>query len=388
MAGIIVSNRFMTTQSGAAVRQAILEQFIPRRIWDLGDTKLFGSAVLPSVLVLEKGRSTKGKPPAAEFTSIYETAAPAGEAHATDVLSALDLAGTVRLDDGRTVLVRHGALKVQENARAVWSLATAETDAWLAEVRRRQWGTFGVLGRIRVGVKTCADRVFIRHDWNTLPAKERPELLRPLTTHHIAQHYRARDAEKTWEILYPHESCDGRRMAADLKRFSKTRNYLERHRAALSARTYVGEAGRQWYELWVPHDPALWAQPKLVFRDIAARPVFWIDLEGTVVNGDCYWLTCADPSRADLLWLAAAIANSPFIEAFYDHSFHNKLYAGRRRFITQYVEQFPLPDPENTLSRRIIANAKFIYENIATPEAAAASQENETLVSRVFGVGE
>lgn len=42
--------------------------------------------------------------------------------------------------------------------------------------------------------------------------------------------------------------------------------------------------------IWVPQDPRAWARPKLVFRDIAAEPAFWLELDPAVVNGDCYWL--------------------------------------------------------------------------------------------------
>ena len=38
--------------------------------------------------------------------------------------------------------------------------------------------------------------------------------------------------------------------------------------------------------------------------------------------------------------LLLAVANSSFITKFYDIAFHNKLYAGRRRFMTQYVKKF------------------------------------------------
>jgi len=44
-------------------------------------------------------------------------------------------------------------------------------------------------------------------------------------------------------------------------------------------------SGREWYEIWVPQDPAAWDQPKLVFRDISEEPMFWIDHDGAVVNG-------------------------------------------------------------------------------------------------------
>ena len=130
----------------------------------------------------------------------------------------------------------------------------------------------------------------------------------------------------------------------------------------------------------------MWDLPKLVFRDIAAMPTFWIDMEGSVVNGDCYWLTCDDPSQTEILWLAAAIGNSTFIESFYDYRFHNQLYAGRRRFMTQYVEQFPLPDPANSSSKAIIDRAKRIYECAPSPLADSLMEELDHMVWEAFGL--
>jgi len=123
-----------------------------------------------------------------------------------------------------------------------------------------------------------------------------------------------------------------------------------------------------------------------VFRDISEEPTFWIDLDGSVVNGDCYWLTCQNPAQTDLLWLAVAVGNSTFIEHFYDHRFHNKLYAGRRRFITQYVENFPLPDPHGPLGKTIIAKAKRIYQCTPSPEADALQKELDVIVWEAFGL--
>lgn len=123
-------------------------------------------------------------------------------------------------------------------------------------------------------------------------------------------------------------------------------------------------SGRKWFELWVPQSPEMWALPKVVFRDIAEKPTFWMDMDGTVVNGDCYWIA-QDSADSEMLWLLLAVANSRFIEDFYDHRFNNRLYAGRRRFMTQYVETFPLPDPGTALSRSMIQMTKLIYEGIA-----------------------
>lgn len=123
-----------------------------------------------------------------------------------------------------------------------------------------------------------------------------------------------------------------------------------------------------------------------MFRDISELPIFWIDLDGTIVNGDCYWLTVEKEGSEDLLWLAAAVANSTFIEVFYDHRFNNKLYSGRRKSITQYVELFPLPDPSAKLSREIIAGAKLLYEQDGSPASPLLDAKLDELVWKSFGL--
>ncbi|MBO0710838.1 MAG: N-6 DNA methylase [Acetobacteraceae bacterium] len=383
-AGIIVSNRFMTTRGGGTVRSAMRERFALCHVWDLGDTKLFEAAVLPAILLAE-GRNGRD-PGSTSFTSIYRTDDPATLA-VPDAIAALRGAGTVALPDGRRFRVQHGCLASSANPTDLWRIATSEGDAWLRTVKRHTWDTFKAIGKVRVGVKTCADAVFIRDDWDSLPSSQRPELLRPLTTHHIGSRFRAAPRGNRRLIVYPHDVVDGERQPVDLTQYPNTRRYLERHRATLERRSYVRKAGRRWYEIWVPQDPLAWALPKLVFRDISARATFWIDLDGTVVNGDCYWLAAEGGRAAEWLWLAVAVANSRLIEAFYDLSFNNKLYAGRRRFITQYVEQFPLPDPDSVIARSIVEAAKAIYATHPTSPMEAGVAEIDRLVCRAFGLG-
>jgi hypothetical protein len=382
IAGIIVSNRFMTTKSGAAVRAAIRERLNLYHIWDLGDTKLFNAAVLPSILVAHGKNSHEFNIPA--FTSIYETDEP-GQIEAGDALAALSHSGIVSLPSGRQYTVKHGRLDTSGGLDAVWRIATEATDVWLARVDAHTWGTFKDIGKIRVGVKTCADKIYISSDWETVTEDKPPELLRPLTTHHIARRFRALEPSTQPRILYTHESVEGRRQAVNIDLYPRTRAYLEQHRAVLEGRKYVIEAGRKWFEIWVPQDPLVWEHPKLVFRDISEKPVFWIDQQHTIVNGDCYWMIADSNGEEELLWLAVAVANSTFIELFYDRRFNNKLYARRRRFITQYVEQFPLPSPDTKLSREIIDTAKVIYNLIGTPEANALETHLNFLVWRAFG---
>lgn len=376
-AGIIVSNRFMTTKSGASVRSALFDRFNIHHVWDLGDTKIFDAAVLPAVLLVEGKNGQERKTP--DFTSIYQTIEQATE-KANDPITALDYDGVIEIGDGRYFNVRQGKLDTSGTSDGIWRVATQADDAWLAKIEARTWGVFRDIGKIRVGVKTCADKVFIRNDWQDMPENERPEILKPLTTHHIARRFKSLVSEQPSEILYPHEVVQGRRRAVDLVHCPRSHAYLAAHRPTLEGRKYVIEAGREWYEIWVPQDPDAWERPKLVFRDISEEPTFWIDLDGTVVNGDCYWLVCQNPAQTDLLWLAAAVGNSTFIERFYDLRFNNKLYAGRRRFITQYVEKFPLPDPQSPLGETIIACAKQIYESTPSLEVEESQKELNAMV--------
>lgn len=377
VAGIIVSNRFMTTKSGAFVRKAVLDNFNMRHVWDLGDTKIFDAAVLPAVLLVEGRNAEEVKSPG--FTSIYQTNDPVGS-FSKDPIDSLLFEGVVEVPDGRRFNVQHGKLNTNGKDDGVWRIATDTVDAWLEEVEARSWGKFRDIGKIRVGVKTCADKVFIRKDWCDIPVEERPELLRPLTTHKIARRFKPESSDKPRYILYPHETVQGRRRAVDLNLYPLSKAYLDENRSKLEGRKYVIEGGRNWYEIWVPQDPSAWGEPKLVFRDISEEPTFWIDLDGSVVNGDCYWLVSDGSKSEDVLWLAVAVGNSTFIEKFYDLRFNNKLYAGRRRFITQYVEEFPLPDPSSNLGKSIIDKAKEIYECTPSSEGEDLYKEMDAMV--------
>ena len=79
-----------------------------------------------------------------------------------------------------------------------------------------------------------------------------------------------------------------------------------------------------------------------------------------------------------------AVANSTLATKFYDTVFHNKLYAGRRRFMTQYVNEFPLPDLHSKISKKIIRCVKRLVE---TPSAKDTAKV-ESWVWEAFGFDE
>jgi adenine-specific DNA-methyltransferase len=378
--GLLTSNRFLTIKSGASLRELFVADFDLEAIYDLGDTKLFVAAVLPAILVGRKGRTGVNK---CSFRRIYEHRNDTnGTALKSDSpLQALrdDLAGVIETPKG-SFCIEIGKLATDADT---WSLASVHSDAWLGTINKHQVHTFGDLGKVRVGIKTTADEVFIRSEWDSLPMEQQPErqLLRPLLTHHVSDRWKAQPVEK--HVLYPHTSKNGKRFPVDLKEFPKGAAYLRSHRERLTRRTYVIEGGREWYEIWVPHNPEDWDKPKIAYPDISEHPRFFFEDSGAIINGDCYWITLFDGVDQDWLLLMLAVANSTFITKFYDTVFHNKLYAGRRRFMTQYVSKFPLPDIKK--SSAIVHEMRAVLKSGITDEA---ERKLNALVWHAFGLSE
>ncbi len=290
--------------------------------------------------------------------------------------------GLVRTETG-TFRIERGVLAAADNDDT-WSLSTADYRQWLSRVEAQRGCWFADVANIRVGIKTTADEVFIRDDWECLPSRLQPEaeLLHPLLTHLETQRWVP--ASPTRKVLYTHTVENGKRVVIQLNDYPRAGAYLESHKERLFSRTYVIEAGRQWYEIWVPHNPLDWARPKIVSPDIVEEPRFCFDPSGALVNGDCYWMTLRRGFKSDWLLLLLAVANSSFVTRYYDIVFHNKLYAGRRRFMTQYVKRFPLPRLDAPVAQRII---QAVRQRIAQKARGEDGEwEIDKLVWESFGL--
>ena len=135
----------------------------------------------------------------------------------------------------------------------------------------------------------------------------------------------------------------------------------------------------------MPQLPSIWASDKIVFPDISEHARFAYDRTGAVVNGDCYWISVDDIGSEDLAFLMIAVANSDLGTRFYDEVCGNKLYSGRRRWITQYVSRFPIPDPSSTQSRSVISLVRNLLSS-SSPVGRDTMNEINKLVEGAFTV--
>ncbi len=311
--GLLTSNRFLTVKSGESLRRLLRTAFDLEAIYDLGDTKLFTAAVLPVIVVARKQRAGNAS---CVFDRVYEhrpnnkMAAPDHEcAGVLEAFRDRNVKGLVRTRNG-TFKIERGVLEATDHDDT-WSLSTSDYREWLDRVETQRHYTFDDVANIRVGIKTTADEVFIRDDWESLPKKMQPEaeLLWPLITHIETERWIPSVPKR--RVLYTHTLENGKRLPIRLEDYPKARAYLEGHRERLSSRRYVIEAGRQWYEIWVPHNPMDWSRPKIASPDISEEPRFCFEPNGTIVNGDCYWMTL--PPRVQVRLASAAIGGRQLV---------------------------------------------------------------------------
>lgn len=398
--GVITSNRFLSTKGAASLRKFLASQYNILEIIDLGDTKLFEAAVLPAVFF-----GVKKAPPAgskasqstgARFVRIYESTTGNGSMGGEKPISAESIYEILKQPrsgqfqaESKVFDVAVGELTVPKRVSEPWMMVTDKEKAWLHKLEVNAVGVFADLADVRVGIKTTADAVFIRDDWEDLPKHLRPEdeLLHPLISQeHTLRWIPDMEAVEKTKVLYTHEAQDGERSVIEMSDFPKALAYLESHRERLEGRKYVIAANRRWYEIWVPQDPTAWKQAKLVFPDISPEPKFCFD-KGGIVNGNCYWITLKSNVADDILFLMQGLANSNLMTKYHNLAFNNKLYSGRRRYMTQYVEKYPIPDPTSIACREIISLVReIVCQRPSQQRVQALENQIERLVARAFGV--
>ncbi|ACJ34595.1 Adenine-specific DNA methyltransferase BseCI [Anoxybacillus flavithermus WK1] len=394
--GVITSNRYLTTKGGESIRKFLVLNFNILEIMDLGDTKFFDAAVLPAIFFGEKKskENQKENSNVPKFFKIYEQndieASTNVNSEFNSLIELLEVnkSGLYSVRD-KTYSISLGKLISPENYKEPWILATEDEYEWFMKVNQNAYGFIEDFAHVKVGIKTTADSVFIRSDWEELPEQQIPEdkLLRPIISADQANKWSVSLIESNKKVLYTHEIRDDQIKAINLEEFPRAKNYLESHKERLAGRTYVLKANRNWYEIWVPHDPSLWDKPKIIFPDISSEPKFFYEDKGSIVDGNCYWIIPKKKNDNDILFLIMGICNSKFMSKYHDIAFQNKLYAGRRRYLTQYVNKYPIPNPESIYSKEIISLVKELVNN--KKEAQEINEiENriEELILRAFDI--
>ena len=389
--GVITSNRYLNTKGGKSIREFLISNYHINKIIDLGDTKFFKAAVLPAIFfgtkTLPSNSLNNIQNPA--FLKVYEDTS--SEEVSAELENKIDLlqvdeSGIYSVGDLK-YSVSTGKIIDPNNYSEPWVMANKEEYDWITKINNLSKGRIEDYATVKVGVKTTADKVFIQSNWDSLDEDLIPEddLLYPLVSSENAKKWRVDVTNIDKEILYPHTVKDGKRVTVDLNDYPKSKNYLESHRSKLEGRKYVIKAKRKWFEIWVPHDPNSWKEPKIIFPDISEDTRFFYDEEGVIVDGNCYWIIPKKNVNSDILFLILGIANSKLMSKYHDIAFQNKLYSGRRRYLTQYVKNYPLPDPSSIYSKNIVRFVKkILFDNLDKNEVTIIEKEIEDEINKYY----
>ncbi len=386
--GVITSNRYLSTKGGESIRKYLSENYQILELIDLGDTKLFDAAVLPAIFIGKKKKQKK--PSAANFIKVYEEL-NGYNGELTLIESVYDVlkskhSGYFVTENGKRYKKSSGNLKYKIGSGSCWEMFSSGESEWVYKIDKAAKNRVEDFFKVKVGIKSTADKVFISDKWENLNGtKPEDDLLKELISQENIEPWNATD-NFYLKVLYPHISVNGEKQTIDIEKYPKAKKYFVQHEEKLRARKYLLDAGRQWFELWVPHRPDQWKYPKLVFPDISLKPRFYIDTKGRIVNGNCYWIVATREEDFDKLLLIQGIANSKLMTKYHDLVFNNKLYSGRRRYFSQYVEKYPLPDFGSLKAKEIIAIVKDLNQSSNKEEISNLENQLEIKVAESFGV--
>lgn len=384
--GVITSNRYITTKSGSDIRKFLLDNYEILQIIDLGDTKLFNAAVLPAILIARKKINKKQLHTSCKFAKLYEKHFFSSKVK--EVGSVYDILfnecdGDYKVGS-KIYNYTTGTITFGSDKSDVWKMTTDNDDMFIECINKNTYCYIGDKFKVRVGIKSCADNVFLNANWDNDVLVEK-ELFRPLISRENIQRWHC-SASNLSKVLYPHYEEDGKRLVYDIDKYPKVKEYLISHRDQLEGRSYLISSGRKWYEMWVPQNPKLWRYPKVVFPDISVDAKFSYDNSGAIVNGNCYWIVAQTEYENNLLFLIQGVANSDMMSRYHDLCFNNKLYSGRKRYLSQYIERYPIPNPDSVYSIKIIEIVKKLnVKNNSLNDYSLIEELNDN-VNKAFGI--
>ena len=132
---------------------------------------------------------------------------------------------------------------------------------WVERVRGNATALIKDVARVRVGIKLRRNYVsYAQTGTRFLPNTPRTGVA--ATDHNprectslVADGERARRC-------YTHTRLQGADEGIDLDKFPGAMRYLEANRERLEARRYIQKSEREWFEMWVPQDPAYGPCPR------------------------------------------------------------------------------------------------------------------------------
>ncbi len=358
---LITSNKYLTANYGVGIREYLSKTGHVRKLVDLYDTKFFGAAVLPAIIMCENSKRDNC---VVDYIGI-KTAEQDVQHECQNANELFEYVENVVTCGKRFVLYGKADKQVFEVSRSkvkipadgkTWNFSTSDENTIKTKMDELKLCSLADIFDVCVGIKTTADTVFVKPMTKNFIDEHAFE---DITIYPLIQSFNVSKWNISWGsnskdryILYPHREMDGNMVAIPLEEIPKTAEYLEECSEILKKRSYLAEAkSRKWYECWVPQKLSKFQQTKIVTRDIVSHNSFALDESGRLCQGNTFFLTrknsvlaseYLDLNTHQYYCFVLGVLNSKAME-YYQKMISGCLYSQKYRYTTSNLNRWPIP---------------------------------------------
>lgn len=358
---LITSNKYLTANYGVGIRSYLVETGHVRKIVDLCDTRFFGAAVLPAIILCENSNS---RSPLIEYIGIKTTDKKSKHrcSGATELFRYIEKTESskeyVEYGDDiecHTFEISKGHSKIPIDGET-WNFSSDNESQIKIKMEQEKLCCLQDILDVCVGIKTTADTIFVKPMTENFVKENKfeDEVVYPLIQSFDVERWSISwgGNNKDRYILYPHKEENGVMKAYQLEEIPNAAKYLTSNSEVLKGRKYLAESKtREWYECWVPQKLSKFRQIKIVTRDIVSTNTFALDEQGYLCQGNTFFLTkkeslfvteYADMSEHKFYSFVLGLLNSTALE-YYHKLISGCLYSQKYRYTTTNLNKWPIP---------------------------------------------
>lgn len=358
---LITSNKYLTANYGVGIRSYLVETGHVRKIVDLCDTRFFGAAVLPAIILCE---NSNNKSSMVEYIGIKTTDKKSKQrcSDATELFKYIEEIETSKEYieygdniDYRTFEISKGHSKLPIDGKT-WNFSSDNESQIKIKMEQEKLCCLQDILDVCVGIKTTADTIFVKPMTEDFIKENKfeDEVVYPLIQSFDVEKWSINwgNNNKDRYILYPHKEENGVMKAYPLEEIPNAAKYLSSNSEVLKGRRYLAESKtREWYECWVPQKLSKFRQIKIVTRDIVSANTFALDEQGYLCQGNTFFLTKKDSlfvteyedmSEYEFYSFVLGLLNSTALE-YYQKLISGCLYSQKYRYTTTNLNKWPIP---------------------------------------------
>lgn len=357
---LITSNKYLTANYGIGIRRYFSGNGHVRKLIDLFDTKFFGAAVLPAIILAENISDVDSN---VEFIGV-KTSNQKAELSCVctkELFECIEKTNQknkfyINYCNKEVFEVAKAKVKIPDNGKT-WNFSSNEDNTIKNKMDRKKMCSLEDIVDISVGIKTTADTVFVKPMTKEFVDKNGFEnnAIYPLIQSFDVAKWKITwgDNKKDRYILYPHKEVNGNMTAIPLEEIPKAGRYLADCSDVLKKRKYLTESkNREWYECWVPQRLSKFERMKLVTRDIVSHNTFALDDKGMLCQGNTFFLTNKESlfsskfmkmNEYQYFCFLLGILNSKPLE-YYQKMISGCLYSQKYRYTTSNLSRWPIPN--------------------------------------------